>query len=73
MRGEQQYRRLTTLVALAMLASPAARAAAQDQAGAPAATPVITFDLTRQGDVLRGTSRGHNNLPTNVEFTRTPP
>jgi hypothetical protein len=43
------------------------------QAGAPATTPVITFDLTRQGDVLRGTSRGHNNLPTNVEFTRTPP
>jgi hypothetical protein len=43
------------------------------QAGAPAATPIITFDLTRQGDVLRGTSRGHNNLPTNVEFTRTPP
>ncbi|HEY7039745.1 MAG TPA: SHOCT domain-containing protein [Methylomirabilota bacterium] len=43
------------------------------QAGAPAATPVINFDLTRQGDVLRGTARGHNNLPTNVQFTRTPP
>jgi hypothetical protein len=40
---------------------------------AAAPTPVMSFDLTRQGNVLRGVSRGHNNLPVNVEFTRTPP
>jgi hypothetical protein len=39
----------------------------------PGTTPVINFDLTRQGDVLRGVSRGHNNLPVTVEFRRTPP
>ena len=42
-------------------------------AGAPTSTAVINFELTRQGNVLRGISRGHNNLPVNVEFTRTPP
>ncbi len=39
----------------------------------PGTTPLINFDLTRQGNVLRGVSRGHNNLPVTVEFTRTPP
>ncbi len=29
-----------------------------------------TFELTRDGDVLRGTSTGPNNVPVNVEFTR---
>jgi hypothetical protein len=29
-----------------------------------------TFDLTRDGAVLRGTSTGPNNVPANVEFTR---
>jgi len=28
------------------------------------------FELTRDGDVLRGTSTGPNNVPVNVEFTR---
>ncbi|HEU4438021.1 MAG TPA: SHOCT domain-containing protein [Methylomirabilota bacterium] len=45
----------------------------RQSAGPPAATPVLSFDLTWQGDVLRGVSRGHNNLPVNVEFTRTRP
>lgn len=40
---------------------------------AAATTSVMSFDLTRQGNVLRGVSRRHNNLPVNVEFTRTPP
>ncbi|HEY7041548.1 MAG TPA: SHOCT domain-containing protein [Methylomirabilota bacterium] len=39
----------------------------------PGTTPLINFDLTRQANVLRGVSRGHNNLPVTVEFTRTPP
>ncbi|HEY7204680.1 MAG TPA: SHOCT domain-containing protein [Methylomirabilota bacterium] len=39
----------------------------------PGTTSVLSFDLTRQGDVLRGVTRGPNNLPTAVEFTRTPP
>ena len=29
-----------------------------------------TFELTRDGDVLRGTSFGPSNVPVNVEFTR---
>ena len=45
----------------------------RQSAGVGTATPVMTFDLTRHGNVLRGVSRGHNNLPVNVEFTRTPP
>ena len=37
-----------------------------------AATPVAayTFELTRDGDTLRGTSMGPNNLLVKVEFTR---
>lgn len=29
-----------------------------------------TFELTRDGDTLRGTSMGPNNLRVKVEFTR---
>lgn len=32
-----------------------------------------TFELTRDGDVLRGVARGPSNLPNNVEFRRTRP
>lgn len=45
----------------------------RQSAGAPTTTSVINFDLTREGNVLRGISCGHNNLPVNVEFARTPP
>jgi hypothetical protein len=37
------------------------------------ASPGIVFSLTWEGPVLRGVSRGPNNLPVNVEFTRTRP
>jgi hypothetical protein len=42
-------------------------------AGAPATTPALGFALTRQGDALRGVSRGPDNLPVDVEFTRNRP
>jgi len=45
----------------------------RQSAGPAATTPAFSFDLTRDGDVLRGMSRGPNNLPVNVEFTRTRP
>jgi hypothetical protein len=45
----------------------------RQSAGPAATTPAFSFDLTREGDVLRGVSRGHNNLPVNVEFRRTRP
>lgn len=37
------------------------------------ATPTLVFSLTWDGAVLRGISRGPNNLPVNVEFTRDRP
>jgi hypothetical protein len=37
------------------------------------ARPTLVFSLAWDGAVLRGTSRGSNNLPVNVEFTRDRP
>lgn len=42
-------------------------------AGPPGAAGSYTFEFTREGDVLRGVSRGSNNVPVTVEFTRTRP
>lgn len=43
-------------------------------AGMPAASvPSYTFSLTWEGDVLRGTATGTNNLPISVEFRRERP
>jgi hypothetical protein len=38
--------------------------------GAYTTYPAYTFELTWDGDGLRGTSMGPNNVPVNVEFTR---
>jgi len=42
-------------------------------AGLATTSPTHTFELTREGNVLRGTVRGSGNVPVDVEFTRTPP
>lgn len=42
-------------------------------AGMATTVPSFTFSLTREGDVLRGTSTGSNNVPVSVEFRRERP